>query len=255
MVNRIFEGDLPNLLINMVPSITVPKGHQARKRIQDALCIYYGNGSDLNDDVAGITKQRAASQRKFGVPASYVGVLELALLHVGTSNSVPTFFWLLAILVTRPEVVVRIREEAEAMVGRENGENDLTVNIDLFAEKCPLLVSCYREVIRLANKSISNRRVLEDTTISDGNGRTYLLKKGIDVMMPGTPLHLSDDIWSEDGAPAAEFLADRFLNSEKNKAKRFRTCHSAVVGICALGAILLSLRTWDSWSRSSCNST
>lgn len=204
--------------MNVAPSLTVPGGHQARERLQTALREYYGSGGDLHDDAAGITKHRAAVIRKFGIDKSYVGVFELSLLHVATSNSIPSLFWLVAFIVTRTDVVARIREEAEAMVGRKHGENELTINVDVLAEKCPLLVSCYREAIRLSNKSIGNRRVMADTTVSDGKGGTYLLKKGVDIMMPSAPLHMSDDVWGTSDAPADEFSADRFFEADQEKA-------------------------------------
>lgn len=202
----------------VAPSMTAAKGHQARKKIQAALNEYYGSDGDLHEDAAGITKHRAAVLRKFGVASSYIGVFELALLHVSTSNTIPTLFWFVAYVITRPDVVARVRKEAEAMVDRKPGEDEVTVNVDVLAEKCPLLVSCYREAIRLGNKGLGNRRVMTDTTISDGKGSTYLLKKGTDVMMPAEPLHKSESVWGSPEASADEFWAERFYEAEQDKA-------------------------------------
>lgn len=221
-----FETQLSYLLMDVAPSVVAPKAYQARKNLQKALNGYYGAGGWEDEDASGIVKARAGALNKFGVPASYIGTLELALVHVGTSNTIPTLFWFVSHVITRPELVARIRNEAEAMVERKEGQDEVTVNVDELADKCPLLVSCYREAIRLGNKAVGNRRVLEDTTISDGKGRTYLLKKGIDVMMPSEPLHRSDNIWAagSDGGSvppnATEFDSDRFLDIEKNKTKR-----------------------------------
>lgn len=219
---RTFEESLPLLLLDIFPSLTARKAHGARSRLQAALNAYYGRNADLNDDVAGITKCRAAVLRKFGVQGSQVGTFELALLHVSTANTIPTLFWFVAYIVTRPDLVERLREEALGVI-EYGAEGDVTVNIDSLADKCPLLVSCYREAIRLNNKAIGNRRVMADTTISDGKGNTYLLKEGINVQMPSDPLHHLETVWGKD---AAEFAPDRFmdqikgLNNDTVKAKR-----------------------------------
>lgn len=207
-------------MLDILPSVTARKGHAARKRLQSALQAYYGKLGDK--DAAGITKCRANCLRKFGVPDNRVGIFELALLHVSTANTIPTLFWFVAYIITRPDIVERLREEASGVL--EHGtDGEVTVDVNNLAEKCTLLVSCYREAIRLNNKATGNRRVMADTTISDGKGNSYLLKEGINVQMPAEPLHLLEDVWGPD---AAEFSADRFLdqakglNNDKVKAKR-----------------------------------
>ena len=66
---------------------------------------------------------------------------------------------------------------------------------------------------------------MADTTLSDGKGRTYLLKEGTDLIMPSKPLHLLEPVWGgPEAPPATEFWADRFMQHEKatpeSKARR-----------------------------------
>jgi cytochrome P450 len=217
---RTFESNLTLLLLDVFPSITAPKGHGARNRLQGALTEYYGRKADK--DGSGIVQCRANIVRKYGIRDDRVGIIELALLHVATSNTIPTLFWLVAHIVTRPDVVERLREEVIAVV-KHTAEGEVTVDVSDLADNCPLLVSSYRETIRLNNVAIGNRRVMKDTTVSDGKGNTYLLKEGINLQMPSEPLHLLEDVWGPD---AADFSADRFLdqakglNNESVKAKR-----------------------------------
>lgn len=86
------------------------------------------------------------------------------------------------------------------------------INVDNLDAKCPLLVSCYRETIRLSNKPIGNRRVMADTTISDSQGRSYLLKEGTNLQISGDTLHHMESIWGPD---AMEFDPERFLDQVK----------------------------------------
>ena len=190
----------------------------ARRRLQKLLSEYYAKDGHHHEDAAGIVKARAAVIQKYEDRKYYIGYYELALLHVATSNTVPTLFWFLSCIITRPALVDRLRVEATALVGGGPAA-EVTVRLDSLADSCPLLVSCYREAIRLYNKAMSIRRVMSDTTISDGKGHTYLLRKGVDVMMPAEPMH-HNAVWTDpDSPPVTEFWGDRFLEQNKNTAQ------------------------------------
>ncbi|KAH7009626.1 cytochrome P450 [Ilyonectria destructans] len=217
-----FERDLPMLLLNVFPSITARVAHNARANLQTALAEYYGAEKDHHEDAAQIVKTRANVLRSYGFPGTEVGNFELALLHVATANTIPTLFWFMAQIFTRPELVMRLREEV--MPAAQHGtDNEVTIDITTLDQKCPLLVSCYREAIRLSNQAVGNRRVLEDTTVSDGKGNSYLLKKGLNVQMSAEVLHSLKDVWGDN---VDEFDPERFIeisgkeNSQTEKAKR-----------------------------------
>jgi hypothetical protein len=56
-----------------------------------------------------------------------------------------------------------------------------------------------------------------DTTIADDSGRTYVLRKGINVQMPSIHLHLKDDAW---GADAADFNPRRLVQMDRASAMK-----------------------------------
>jgi cytochrome P450 len=64
---------------------------------------------------------------------------------------------------------------------------------------------------------------MADTTISDGRGGTYVLKKGVDVQTSADTLHMAESVWGPD---VREFNPGRFLEhgnnltSEQTKARR-----------------------------------
>ncbi|KAK7428295.1 hypothetical protein QQZ08_005192 [Neonectria magnoliae] len=217
-----FEGGLPTLLINVFPSITARAAYNARARLQAALGEYYGARKDHHEDAAQIVRGRADAIRKHGISDTEVGHFELALLHVATANTIPTLFWFMAQIFTRPDLVRQLADEVSPMA-QHGADNEVTIDITVLDQKCPLLVSCYREAIRLCNQAVGNRRVLEDTTISDANGNSYLLKKGLNVQISAGLLHTRRDIWGED---FAKFDAERFIekggkeNSQSEKTKR-----------------------------------
>lgn len=139
-----------------------------------------------------------------------VGNIELSLLHVSVVNSIPTTFWLVAFITADSLLTTQLREELKALITWSPSQNDkreANVNVRNLEAGCPLLVSCYREVIRLVNSQLGNRRVLADTTISDGT-HTYLLRAGTDVNIPAGVVHLSTAAWGPD---AASFNPRRFM--------------------------------------------
>lgn len=108
----------------------------------------------------------------------------------------------------------------------DNGERECIFSVADFST-CPLLVSTYQEVMRLTNRNLGTRTVLEDTILDYnpvgdevGHARTYLLKKGTNVQMPAKITHYIPTIWGND--PYAfnprRFITTRDKERQQNKA-------------------------------------
>jgi cytochrome P450 len=170
---------------------------------------YYTAEHDINDpEVAAILRYRANALRKHGWTGEEIGRPEIMLPVVGTTNTVPIMFWILYNIFRTPGLAARIREESEPLVQHDEDHDVATLDISRMEKECPLLVSCYRETLRLANQGSSMRRVMTDTTISDGRGNTYLMKKGVDVQIPLGIAHSLESAW---GPNVATFDPERFL--------------------------------------------
>lgn len=181
-----------------------------------------------DEEVSAYIRNRINILRKYGLEGQRLGDIEVALIHVPTSNSIPTLFWFFMYVFTRPELVLRLRAEAETVAERGPGD-EVTVNVEVVPNKCPLLISCYREAARLCNKFTCNRRVVEDTTLTDRQGRSYLLKKGASIRMPAGVLHTLEPAW---GSDVDEFRPDRFLDTglTREEAKLRRVSHTPFGG-------------------------
>ncbi|POR39694.1 Uncharacterized protein TPAR_00118 [Tolypocladium paradoxum] len=217
-----WENAIPRMLITPWHSVTNAEAFRSREKLQKALGEYYATRGDLEETVAAVTSARAAVLRKYGLPDSEIGRFEASLLQLATGNTIPTTFWMVANVFTRFDVVERLRTELDPLAVRREGSDVVTINITKFEDMCPLLVSCYRESIRLSNHALCVRRVMEETVISNGRGDSYVLKKGSDVQIPAGFTHRAEDVW---GANAGQYEADRFVNrqaklsaqAEKNK--------------------------------------
>lgn len=163
-------------------------------------------------------------QKQYDFGPSDLGAAFTQVIHASLMNVVPTTFWVLVHIFSRPELLAVLRQEALSAM-RDDKFDDSTgtryVSIDLDRPEAlfPKLVSAFQEAHRLATAATLHRRVVEDTYLSEGNGtstRPYLLKKGITVMIPTTVSLRSPQVWGGQAA-AEEFDPERFLTQTSKK--------------------------------------
>ncbi|CAI6028722.1 unnamed protein product [Clonostachys chloroleuca] len=207
-----YDANLNTLVLRFLPNIIARAAIRNRNKVQEALMKYYEAGMDQKADVAEITKVRAKVSRESGVKNDEGARLEMALIFVATTNSVPTAYWLLTNIWLRPNIVDRIRAEVAQLAqisNRADGKGrDLTLRISQLEGRCPLLASSYREAVRLGNQVLGTRRVMKDTVLTDADGTSYLLRAGVNVMWSAKQMHRAADVW---GDCSDTFIADRFL--------------------------------------------
>lgn len=101
------------------------------------------------------------------------------------------------------------------------------MDIKTLDEKCPLLVSRYREAIPLSNQAIGNRKVLEDPTVSYGQGNSWVLKKSVNIQTSLEILHTLHNVWGDD---VLDIYPERLIeNGGKEDAKTEKEKRSAYV--------------------------
>ena len=168
---------------------------------------------DHRTELPELTRRRVEVIRSHGITDPIeIARVELALLHGATVNTVPSLFWTVVHVFAQPELVTAIRNEALPLVkltsASSDGQQEALFPIKLLDSACPLLLSSYQEVTRLANKAMSTRHVMEDTLLTDARGREYLVRAGSTVVMPATG-HSAANVWGPD---VDEFKPQRFLD-------------------------------------------
>jgi len=134
------------------------------------------------------------------------GQVELSMMFGTMTNAVPTAFWLLGIIYTFPGLLDEVRQELERSdLVRIDGPSRI-ISISGLKTHCPLLVSLFRECIRIYASNTSARQVLKDTLVAD----KYLLKRGCMVQIAGDAIHRDHRIW---GADVGEINPYRFVHS------------------------------------------
>jgi hypothetical protein len=205
----VFEQGMMGLLADILPSIFARKVYLARKRILEGLVEYVQK--ERYKKASTIIQQRVSINLKHGITPEFAGHGELIMLFAIVGNAIPTTFWLLANLFSRPELLEEVRGEIERAVVVMKGEDGVerrTIHVDMLKSVAPVLTSCFRETLRMVANLTSVRWILEDTMIAD----KYLLKKDSIVQVASGVIHMDEKIWGED---AGEFNARRFMSASE----------------------------------------
>ena len=208
-----FEDGMLGLVVDIIPQLTARKAFKARKEVLEGLIEYVKDGRYKK--ASAVIQERVETNLKFGMSKEMAGHAELILMFGILGNAVPSLFWLVANIFSRPELLRQIRDEVQSALGIDspkanssigNGQNVCTISISskAVARPCPLLYSCYRETLRDISLLTSARLVLEDTMLAD----RYLLRKNSVVQIAGGVVHHSTKIWGPD---ADTFKPERFL--------------------------------------------
>lgn len=138
-------------------------------------------------------------------------------------NATPTFFWSVLHIYSDCELLRDLREEVDiALIKAFSAEDaqpqvQLGIDVSTLQDKCPLLSSTFREVLRHHTHHAVCRWVTEDTLLAG----KYLLTKDSVVQVPGGVAHADPTTW---GSDADSFNARRFLKlSEGGKTGRIPT--------------------------------
>jgi cytochrome P450 len=213
----IFEQDMWELLVDVLPSIFARKVYLARERILDGLVEYVKE--ERYKKACQLIQRRIAMNLKYGVTPEMAGHAELIMHFAVLGNVVPTTFWLLANLFSRPELLTEVRGEvgkAVTTARSDDGQDIRTIHVDMLKSVAPLLTSCFRENLRMVANMTSVRWILEDTMIAD----KYLLKKDSIVQVASGVMHMDEQIWGED---ASEFNSRRFVSASESTTEKTAT--------------------------------
>ncbi|KAF1991366.1 cytochrome P450 [Aulographum hederae CBS 113979] len=201
-----FEAGVPLCIINVFPSITARKAVKGREKVAKAMYDYYKQGH--HKEASAWIQGRIKLNLGHGLTEWEAMKLEVATTFGILGNAVSSSFWLLAYIYSSPTLLAEIRAEVDPVVSTEESADGTTnvISVTKVRERCPLLHSCMREILRLHAPMTSARWVQQDTTLDD----TYLLRAGSVVQIAGGVLHADTRVWGHD---AAIFNPRRFLHN------------------------------------------
>lgn len=188
--------------------ILAKKGFAKRQVVFNAYSEYFQN---IPEDTAQVFKERQRVYQEAGIDKVDRIKLEATWPLAIFSNTVPTTYWMLWELYSRPELLEEVREEVSREAVTRSEEGGFVINIAALKSKCRLLLSVMEETQRIRHIHATMRKVLEDTMLEG----KYLLKKGYVVQMPGSPIHYDPDVY---GTTAGEFNPYRFVPGKSRES-------------------------------------
>lgn len=202
-----FEAGMIGLMADILPWLTSRRSWKARRDLNRALREFVEERHHAN--ASPMIQKRVAINLKHGFTTTMAGRSELILLFGILGNAVPTTFWILANIYSRPDLLAALREETlRAVVTDEKGS---VINMTALKSQCPLIVSTFRETLRQVSNLSSVRLVTGRYTVSAPGHPTYVLSEGSMIQIASGVIHVSQATW---GADAAEFKPERWIGTD-----------------------------------------
>ncbi|KAL6714487.1 hypothetical protein ACLMJK_007911 [Lecanora helva] len=209
-----FDHDLNLLIADVLPSVTAPKGYNARKKLAAAFQEYFEAYDISESQSSAMIRARYVANAQHGLTTDNQARLEVGTLLGILANTIPSIFYMLVHIYSDPALTADIREEL-ANAGLTGTPEELAANPHLLSmpEVCPLLFSAWQELLRVHALGASSRFVLEDVFLDD----RVLLKRGMVVQMPMAVMHHDPAAW---GSDVKDFEPRRFQKAAKGGIKQ-----------------------------------
>lgn len=177
-------------ILKLFPQFSARDSFKARELMVKAWEKYFSAGSHLQG--SELVKARVKINDDFGIPLMQTARIEVAGSQSIITNTLPGAFWMIYHIFSDPVVLEAIRNE---LIKGVQQDEDGTCVIDLTHVKssCPLLLSTFKETMRLHSTSTATRIAIEDYQL----GNKYLFKKGSTIMMPSNVQHTNREVWGD----------------------------------------------------------
>ncbi|KAF4979790.1 hypothetical protein FZEAL_4064 [Fusarium zealandicum] len=178
------------LPLHMVNLDLMRKGYAARDVVFRALQDYC---NAVPTDASKVFVERNRTMREAGICEDDIRKQEATFGTAAFANTVPTLYWTIHELFSRPEVLEEVRAEVAEQAVSGSKESGFRLDVAALKTRCPLLLSVYQETQRTRHVHANIRKVVTDMLLD----RQYLLKAGNYVQMPGQPIHADPSTWGE----------------------------------------------------------
>jgi cytochrome P450 len=224
---------------NMILGLPASTARQAFASGAATFEKYFANGH--HHQASALIEARYKHSTDHHLPLNDIGQSEFSNGVALLSNTIPNSFWMLYHVYSDPTVLADCRSELSRIVALGKN-NTATLDISKVKTACPVLLSTYKEVLRLYSAAVSARLVMKDHMLDN----QFLLKAGSTVLMPAPVQHHSAAVWGSDNST---FNHRRFADAKSTNQAGFRAfgggttlCpgrHFATTEILAFTAIMV----------------
>lgn len=198
-------------MINIAGWLTARKAWKARELLVKSFLQYYQERG--HEDSSPLAYARWKIQLGGGATLENIARLE-AVMGLGIlSNTIPTGFWAIFDICSRPPLLEDIRNEILQNALSIDSSGLHVLDLANIRNNCPLLLSSFQETLRVRSNAGQVRVVYEDTTLND----RWLVKKGSIALMPAATINRNRSAW---GSTVEEFDPRRFIGLSEQTDKR-----------------------------------
>ncbi|KAI0431593.1 cytochrome P450 [Xylaria sp. FL1042] len=209
-----FERAIPSLIF--LPEWLARHGSRNRRIVAAAFQNYFLN--KRHEQASDLVKDFYASECSYGFSLSDRSHFEVGHAVATLANTYAAVFWMVFYVFSNSEILSELRQELSTVITTNRsdvtvGEQKIHHTLDMMKVNthCPILISTFRESMRLHSVGMSLRQVCKDTVIN----YSYCLKKDAMVLMPTIAIHTDPDVW---GSDVLSFNYRRFLPISKSKS-------------------------------------
>lgn len=192
-------------ILKLFPRISARESFKAREYMVKAWERYFAAGSYQQG--SELVKARVKINDDFHIPLMETARIEVAGSQAILTNTLPATFWVTYHLFSDPVVLESIRSELCKGV-REDDDGTCTIDLTHVKSSCPILLSTFKETMRMYSVSTATRIAMEDHRLNS----QYLLKKGSTIMIPSAVQHTDRSVW---GDTVGVFNHERFTPGSK----------------------------------------
>lgn len=192
-------------ILKLFPSVFARDSFKAREYMVKVWQEYFDSGSYQQG--SELVKARVKINNDFQIPLKETARIEVAGSQAILTNTLPGTFWMAYHIFSDPAVLESIRDELSKGV-QQDDDGNCTIDLTHVKSSCPILLSTFKEMMRVYSASTATRVAMEDYRLNN----QYLFKKGSTIMMPSSVQHTNRSVW---GDTVDEFDHMRFVPGSK----------------------------------------
>ncbi|KEY72978.1 hypothetical protein S7711_04651 [Stachybotrys chartarum IBT 7711] len=201
-----FEPGMMMFVLRLMPQVSAKESFQAREYMVKVWEDYFEKG--FYNQGSELIKTRVRINNDFQISLKETARIEIGGSLAILTNTLPGTFWMIYHIFSDPVVLGEIRDELSKGVHQYG--NTCSIDLSFVKSSCPILLSTFKETMRIHSSSVATRIAMEDYLLDD----KYLLKKGSTIMMPSSVQDTSRPIW---GDTVDDFNHRRFLRDSGTK--------------------------------------
>lgn len=206
------DNNLSLLMMDFAPWLIARTAWKGREYLTQSFLRYFRTGGHRHLNASKLIYARWSTQDAAGAAFENIARMETVMGLGLLSNTIPSGFWFIFDIFSRPELQEEIRDQIIQNAVSIDSDGVHAVDMADVRDTCPLLLASFQETLRFRSNAAQFRYIYEDTMLGE-----YLVKGGSILVLPAAGINRSVSTW---GADADTYNPRRFLDSEMSRREK-----------------------------------